>query len=474
MKKKIAIIISIIILVPVIAAAAGYGYLYYHYQNIFMPGLSINNVYAADMTVSQVNERLKENLQIPEVTVTDKDGETFTFSMSEAGYDENYTDDLKKIKAQQTVMGLVYMVTDKDSVTDTRELFAEKSYDENKLIEYLDGLDFIKDNTQLYDKKVELCRNTRGYYLVDETKDLLNHEKAVTAITEAVASGEYEVDLKKSGCYESPERYNAQQKNAISTWKKIKPYMNSEITFQFTDRYYVVDSAKIAEWLVKGENGRILMDEETGLPALDEEAITEFVKEMCDNYSTVNKPRTFKSHRGDMVTIEKGTYGSRIDYKPEVEYLLKQIPRGTKTTRIPEYTQVAYSGLTGLDDIGDTYIEVDMSEQHLYYYRNGRLTLDSDVVTGNTSLGRGTPERVCYVYFKQRNRTLHGEDYDTFVNYWMAVYNNIGIHDANWRGRFGGSIYKTAGSHGCVNTPISKVKELYDMVEVGTPVLLYY
>jgi lipoprotein-anchoring transpeptidase ErfK/SrfK len=95
-------------------------------------------------------------------------------------------------------------------------------------------------------------------------------------------------------------------------------------------------------------------------------------------------------------------------------------------------------------------------------------------VTGNTSLGRGTPQKVCYVYYKQRNRVLRGEDYETPVSYWMAVYGNIGIHDASWRSKFGGSIYKSSGSHGCINTPTNIVSQMYDMVEVGTPVIIFY
>ena len=67
-----------------------------------------------------------------------------------------------------------------------------------------------------------------------------------------------------------------------------------------------------------------------------------------------------------------------------------------------------------------------------------------------------------------------GEDYRTPVSYWMAVYGNIGIHDATWRGKFGGSIYKTNGSHGCINTPMKAVSQLYEMVEEGTPVIMFY
>ena len=138
----------------------------------------------------------------------------------------------------------------------------------------------------------------------------------------------------------------------------------------------------------------------------------------------------------------------------------------------PEYSQRAWG--TGDDDIGDTYIEVDLTEQKMYYYVQGKKVIETPVVTGCTGKGNGTPAKACYIYFKQKNRVLRGEDYATPVDYWMAVYGNIGIHDATWRRKFGGTIYKYSGSHGCVNTPYKEVQKLYELAEEGTPVMIFY
>ncbi len=474
MKKVIGIILGVFLGLALLTSASGYGYLWYRYRDTFMPGLSVNNVYAADLTVDALNKQLKKNMEIPVVTVTNKEGKSYQFSMEEADYDENYTKDLATIQNGQHVMELLKYMFSNDAKLKTRELFPVISYDEEQLADFLDEQKYLEDDSDPLGKRIEVRQNQRGeYYLYDETTDMLNHEKAVNLISEKIKNKEYDITLTEKDCYDTPQWFNSKQQQALDDWNLLKPYMKTEIDFNFGGRKETIGASQIAEWIMLNEDGTFMKDEEGHL-VLDEDAIDTYVKDMCDKYSTVNKPRTIKTTRGDMVTIEKGTYGSKVDYKKELEYVKWALPNGLKTSRTPEYTQVPFSGLTGINDIGTTYIEVDMTNQHLYYYVNGKLKLDSDVVTGNTSLGRGTPERVCYVYFKQRNRTLRGEDYATFVNYWMAVYNNIGIHDANWRGRFGGTIYKTAGSHGCVNTPISKVSELYEMVEVGTPVLLYY
>ena len=119
-------------------------------------------------------------------------------------------------------------------------------------------------------------------------------------------------------------------------------------------------------------------------------------------------------------------------------------------------------------------ISVDMTQQKMYYYEKGELRLETDVVTGNMRRRMGTPEGVNFVYNKQKDRVLRGPGYASPVKFWVPVKGSIGIHDASWRKEFGGDIYQTAGSHGCINTPKDKMEELYDMVQIGTPVVMFY
>jgi lipoprotein-anchoring transpeptidase ErfK/SrfK len=128
----------------------------------------------------------------------------------------------------------------------------------------------------------------------------------------------------------------------------------------------------------------------------------------------------------------------------------------------------------GKNDIGNTYIEVDMGNQKLYAYLDGQLLVETDIVTGNVKKKMSTPEGVVYVNKKQRNRTLRGPGYASFVKYWMPVKGGIGLHDASWRKEFGGEIYKTNGSHGCINIPRNVMSEIYENFEVGTPVIMFY
>lgn len=119
-----------------------------------------------------------------------------------------------------------------------------------------------------------------------------------------------------------------------------------------------------------------------------------------------------------------------------------------------------------------SYIEVSIANQTLNYYENGQLILTSPVVTG---INNGTPTGNFKVLNKATNVNLKGADYISHVNYWIAfIGSSYGMHDASWRSTFGGNIYKYNGSHGCVNMPYYKVKELYNLVEIGTPVYIKY
>lgn len=115
-------------------------------------------------------------------------------------------------------------------------------------------------------------------------------------------------------------------------------------------------------------------------------------------------------------------------------------------------------------------IVINIEEQKLRYYVKGKVVFETDIVSGQN--GR-TPKGTYSILNKARNVTLVGEDYETVVRYWMPfIGRNYGIHDASWRSRFGGTIYKYNGSHGCVNVSSKAAAELYNMVEIGTPVII--
>ena len=127
----------------------------------------------------------------------------------------------------------------------------------------------------------------------------------------------------------------------------------------------------------------------------------------------------------------------------------------------------------GENTIGSSYVEIDLTQQHVWVYRGGEVAVSTDCVTGKAISGNNTPNGIFAIQFKQRDAILRGEDYETPVSYWMPFFQGVGLHDAGWRGSFGGDIYVRSGSHGCVNLPPSAAAQIFEVVYSGEPVIVY-
>lgn len=468
MKKRLKLILFIFCITPIIMFGLIYIGLTAYYADSFMFGVFINGVYATGKTPEEINEKLLEREKEEPLMIEDKFEESISFPLEQIDYQVTYLPGLKKIHQKQNPF-LWFKGLSGEYANYSVE--PEGIFDEEKLKKKLFETSFIKTAGDKSKIKVEIAKTREGYQLVDTTKNLLNKERAFEAVTEVLREGGSYINLKEKECYDEVE-FTGEMKETLALWNKIERFQSGKITYRMEDgQEEIVDASITSEWILMDEEGEFVFDEKGELQ-LDEKKLKEFVEELCNKYDTTKKDREFQSTRGDIVTVPAGTYGNKIDKKAETEYLMEAFASKKEEVRTPVYSQRAWG--EGEDDIGDTYIEVDLSEQKLYYYVQGRQVLSAPVVTGCTGKGNGTPARACYIYFKQRNRVLRGEDYETPVDFWMAVYGNIGIHDAKWRGKFGGTIYKHNGSHGCINTPYQEVKKLYDMAEEGTPVMIFY
>ena len=201
---------------------------------------------------------------------------------------------------------------------------------------------------------------------------------------------------------------------------------------------------------------------------------------LAQRHDTLGTNRTITATSGRTVTVGGGEYGWQINQSAEVEQLYSEITTGQTVTREPNYS--SYGRVHGENDIGNTYIEVDLSAQHMYFYQDGSIIFDSEFVSGNMSYSdRATPTGVYSLYYKKSPEGLRRKklpdgsyEYESPVTYWMPFCGGVGFHDANWRSSFGGDIYLTNGSHGCINLPPAKAAELYNIIDTGIPILMFY
>lgn len=205
-----------------------------------------------------------------------------------------------------------------------------------------------------------------------------------------------------------------------------------------------------------------------GNTTIDEDKVRSYVASIGEQYNTSTNSSTFKSTKQGEVTVPAGTLSWTIQTDAETEALIEALKAGEDFTRTP----IAQGSTdAGSPLFGNTYIEVDLKNQHMWYYKDGELVLDTKIISGKPATP--TPTGVFYVWNKEEDATLTGEDYASPVDYWMPIdWTGVGIHDSDWQTEYGGDLWKTRGSHGCINTPPGVMKELYSKAEVGTPVIV--
>ncbi|MBD5547383.1 MAG: L,D-transpeptidase family protein [Lachnospiraceae bacterium] len=454
---------GLIILLSLIAMYLG---LVFYYDDGFSYGTRINGVYCAGKSVNEVNEELLKQCDYAGLTIIDSDGKSYTISSEEINLTAAFDEALNLyLKQQNPYLWVDNLIGDSGN----KNLKPVLTYDKETYEQIVGGFPFFHGQTP-EERKVEIIKTGNGYELKDERTHVLNEEKVREMIKDAFENLEPVLDLEAAGCYEDFP-LDDEMKKAKMLWVKLEEYQDCGIVYQFGEETYPIDAGVVCDFLLLDDAGEFVLDRNGNL-CTDEEKVYEFIDRLADEYDTVGISRQFRATRGEIVTVEGGTYGNKIDREAEKEYLLEAFLDKRREVHEPVYLQTAVK--QGKDDIGDTYIEVDMTNQMMYYYEAGELKIETPVVTGNTSLRRGTPSGTNFVYSKETNRILRGEDYASPVKYWIPVRGAIGIHDASWRSKYGGEIYKTNGSHGCINTPLDKVAELYEMVEIGTPCVMFY
>ena len=201
--------------------------------------------------------------------------------------------------------------------------------------------------------------------------------------------------------------------------------------------------------------------------SVSKSAIENYADKMSDRHSGGDYKAKFKTTGGSTIGTKVTYYGHHVDKDALADDIYKCVTSGTSGTRTAPYSAKSDK------PYGGSYVEIDLTNQKLYLYKNGERLLTTSLVSGSVVKGYCTPTGVYSIYSKQTDRYLTGADYRSFVSYWMPFLGGYGLHDATWRSSFGGTIYHYNGSHGCVNLPKSAAKTVYNNVSVGTKVILY-
>jgi lipoprotein-anchoring transpeptidase ErfK/SrfK len=422
-------------------------------------GSKINGIDVSGKTVEGIKSQMTSELNTYTLNIKERSGKKEQIKAGDINLKYKSDEQFKNFKDEQHPLKWVSSFFN----TKNSNMTAEISYDKERLTKQVDNLSCLTDSKIIEPKEPSFKYVDNAFVIVDEIKgNKIDKNILLERVVDAVSKMESTIDLESANCYITP-KYTSKSEKVIKARDMLNKYVSSKVTYTFGDSKEILDGLTINQWITVDGNFNVI---------LDEKKVEEYIESLANAYNTAGKTRSFHTSSGNTINISGGDYGWEINIDKEVQALSEAIKGGQTITKEPAYGQTAVS--YGSSDIGNTYVEVDMTKQHLWFYKNGSLIVEGDVVTGNVSLNNATPGGIYTLKDKERNTTLKGQDYNTPVSFWMPFNGGIGIHDAYWRDVFGGEIYKTNGSHGCVNSPSSLAQTIFDNIEVGTPVVCYY
>ncbi len=464
-----------------ITAACFYAYFVQYYTEHFYEGTKINGIDCSDLTEEQAAGLLQEELDKWELKVAEREGVTETISADQISMTYDNDGALKDIYVfQQPLLWFLRIYESKDY-----EAPSAFTYDEEALRSCFDNFQQVKEFVPM--KNAEIVQNEDGTFRIDPevTGTEMDQQKAYEAVKAAVQTLKPELDLEEF--YLSPEVFADDEKlvDEVDTKNVLFSLTSASIMVQFGMEQVTIDENMLKDWLVKDKKEKY---------KIDETKIREFVQGLYDKYNVGHEGQLFKTKNGRVLTLSNfETPGWNIDVDRSVERYLKAIKEGYQGVLGPAMTRTDEQG----NETPETYVEISLDEQTMWLIVDGEVRVETPIVSGGADEPNAAklPVEALISEFNTRSTSSNGiwlikkkqsphfmkgpmlasgaYEYTLEVTYWLPFNDQVGIHDNYQRVDYGGKIYQTSGSHGCINTPFEAVEEIYQTVDVGTMVVVY-
>lgn len=433
-----------------------------YFSSHFFFGTTINGMNCERMSVDEVKDRMQDYISRYSLTLLARNDQKESISADELGM--KYVDDggvEALMKDQNPLAWIIYAFKPVQL-----EVSANKTYDNAIVSTIVDELNCTQPENIIAPKNAEITEAEGKFSITPEVLGTtIRSDVLISAIIEAVDNGKTELNLDEADVYVNPTIYSDDEE-LTKKLAALNMYAVADITYDFEDnRIYRINSSVLKDWVVLADDGSYI---------LDEEQVYAYVKQMAYDTDTFGLAHDFKTTSGATIKLAKGgDYGWVINRDKTTEALIEAIKSQTTGTLEPIYK---YEGKArGINDIGGTYVEVCIEKQKMWCYKDGELVVETNVVTGNHSQGYDTPSGSVWA-IDAKKKDVDFKQYDVNVTFWLPFNGGVGIHDASWRwdGEYVPSTYLTNGSHGCVNTPYNAAEKIFNTVDIGYPVVVYY
>lgn len=447
------VIVEVFIFLSLISSTFA-GVIYFS-QTHFLYGTRIENVSCSFLSIDKAIEKVNVEKEKEIVTFSFIDGKTYDVTSKELGI---------RVDEAQVV-----------------RVFNQQHSNPKEAREYsLNG--FILSNSEMLRKflgqipelqEENMIEPQSAYMVWDEVEfsvqkevlgNVIDFEEAVNFTLKKIKNGEKNIDF-SSITDETPEIL---EEDLANERDELNSILKSSIHFELSDGSIVtLDSNTIKNWVNQDENGKFTIDVENRVP--------EFVEELAIKVNEANSYMQFAptDYEGFVTVNVPMELRAQLDRESEIIEIKNLLGGNSEPICIrPIYDRKLISeNLTN-------YLELDKSRQHVWFYKEMSLLVDAPCVTGNVGDGHDTPTGLFYLLNKNRGVYLEGfnndgSKYSSYVEYWMRFYKGIGLHDASWRSKFGGDIYLTNGSHGCVNLPEDAAAIIYENIDETVLIIVY-
>ncbi len=484
-KKGVAIFFGVLVACIAIVYIAGFVY----FSNYFYPDVAINGTNVSNMDKATAEKTLDDFYKNYVLTIETIDGKQVTITGADIDMSIKLQEDLSKcLKEQEAYLWFMNLMNHHDYAIGANATWNE------------DALEKLYKDMKMLDKKFMTAPKDAYIGVEDGKFAIIKEEMGTTLLVDNFKSTVHDslsdvvanVDLKDAGCYELPKVYQ-DDTTLNKDFSSISEFAGGVITLQLDDLTIEPGMELYDEVLQKDGDSY----------TISKTKVQNYVKNLAAQYDTIDTERTFTTsfENNKVVKVAGSAFGYEMDQEATANALYTALQSKNASTVEAVFKSKGYT-LQGENDIGDTYIEVNLSLQKVIAYKDGKKIVEGDCVSGKEATGDGTCLGLYKIQDKLSPTVLRGQqkevtktvtkknkkgkkvkvketkmeyEYESPVTFWLQFNGGYGLHDAaGWRSVYGGSIYYYSGSHGCVNLPYDVAQKLYENFVIGDPVVVYF
>ena len=369
-KKKILLALIIILLV---LTGGVYGYGVHYFTGHFFPGSMVNGYNCSYMSVEETEALMNREAAAYALAIDYEGNGREAVTAAQVGL---------RYSSDGTVSRMMH---DQNRFAWFLEFNREHPHDLSRSLSYEEEMmDSVVSNLKCADparavppQDAGVTMKSDGTFAItpEVPGSTLDMEKTRAAISQAMLAEKPGLNLIEEGCYLRPS-VTADDPVLASNCDRMNQLVNVIITLDFGRTTERVDHDVIMTWFGYDEGGYVILD-----PVL----VRAYVSGLAEKYDSVGTEKSFRTYDGRNITVSGGDFGWVLDIEGETADLIAAVESGETQVRQPVYFKSGFERGSN-NEIGFTYVEIDVSRQKLVYYENGVPLIETDCVTGS-----GTP-----------------------------------------------------------------------------------